>query len=138
MKVADSQVATRWGNISEFIDFDLITPNEKEARFSLADQDSTIGKIANKFVRETNYRNLILKLGSKGVLCVDREINNEAFNIDSFTDNVVDAVGAGDALLSLFTLVLFKTKSLIIAGIIGSIAASCECEIEGNIPIKGK
>ena len=39
-KVADSQVASRWGNIIDFKKFDLITPNEKEARFSLADQDS--------------------------------------------------------------------------------------------------
>ena len=38
-KVADSQVASRWGNITEFKNFDLITPNEREARFALADQD---------------------------------------------------------------------------------------------------
>ena len=30
-KVADSQVASRWGNITEFRGFDLITPNEREA-----------------------------------------------------------------------------------------------------------
>ena len=30
---------------------------------------------------------------------------------------------------------LFKTKSLIKASIIGSIAAACECEIDGNKPI---
>src|SRR3546814_14691241 len=39
-KVADSQVASRWGNILEFNGFDLITPNEKEARFALGDQDT--------------------------------------------------------------------------------------------------
>ena len=137
-KVADSQVATRWGNISDFKNFDLITPNEKEARFSLADQDSNIGTLASKLRVESNYRNLILKLGSKGVLCVGEKNDNEAFNIDSFTDNVVDAVGAGDALLAYSTLILFKTKSLVLAGIIGSIAASCECEVDGNAPIKAE
>ena len=35
-RVADSQVASRWGNITEFTDFDMITPNEREARFALA------------------------------------------------------------------------------------------------------
>ena len=35
-------------------------------------------------------------------------------------------------------LVFLKTKSLLLAGIIGSIAASCECEIDGNIPIETK
>ena len=38
-RVADSQVASRWGNITEFQGFDLITPNEREARFAMGDQD---------------------------------------------------------------------------------------------------
>ena len=48
MKVADSQVASRWGNITQFKNFDLLTPNEKEARFSLADQDSTVEKLQER------------------------------------------------------------------------------------------
>ena len=55
--------------------------------------------------------------------------------ISSFTKNIVDSIGSGDALLSYATLILFKTKSLIKASIIGSIAAACECEIDGNKPI---
>ena len=46
-RVADSQVASRWGNITEFKGFDLITPNEREARFALADQDSGIRPLAS-------------------------------------------------------------------------------------------
>ena len=42
VKVADSQVASRWGNITQFKGFDLITPNEREARFAMADQDSGV------------------------------------------------------------------------------------------------
>ena len=44
--MADSQVASRWGNITDFKHFDLITPNEREARFALADQDSGIRPLA--------------------------------------------------------------------------------------------
>ena len=134
-KVADSQVASRWGNISDFREFDLITPNEREVRFSLADQDSSIGILSAKLREETKYKNLILKLGQKGILCVGNDKKNEYFNLDSFTNKVVDAVGAGDALLAYSTLVYLKTKSLLISGIIGSMAAACECEIDGNIPI---
>src|SRR5262249_16177451 len=46
-RVADSQVATRWGNITDFQGFDLITPNEREARFALGDQDSGIRPLAS-------------------------------------------------------------------------------------------
>jgi len=137
-KVADSQVATRWGNISDFKDFDLLTPNEREARFALADQDSNIGKLSRKLKDATNYKNLILKLGERGALCCGNEDIGEVFNIDTFSTSVIDAVGAGDALLAYSTLVYLKTKSLLQAGIIGSIAASCECEIDGNIPIEIK
>jgi len=41
-RVADTQVASRWGNILDFRGFDLITPNEREARFALGDQDSVV------------------------------------------------------------------------------------------------
>jgi len=47
-KAADSQVATRWGNILAFTGFDLVTPNEREARFSMADQDSGIRILASE------------------------------------------------------------------------------------------
>jgi len=134
-KVADSQVATRWGNITEFKKFDLITPNEKEARFSLADQDSSISDLTTRLRSITKFKNLILKLGEKGAVSVK---NNFYFTIPSFARNIVDAVGAGDAMLAYATLSLVSSKSLVISTILGSIAAACECEIEGNISIQKK
>jgi len=134
-KVADSQVASRWGNITDFKNFDLITPNEKEARFSLADQDSTVGGLAGQLKKKTNYKNIILKLGSRGVVCSSEKKGSEIFSIDSFADNVLDPVGSGDALLAYASLVLKVSNSIQAAGIIGSIAAACECEIDGNKPV---
>mgnify|MGYP003950167743 CR=1 FL=1 len=55
--------------------------------------------------------------------------------VDSFVDNLVDAVGAGDALLAYSTLSMLSTNSVAIATILGSMAAACECELDGNIPI---
>jgi sugar/nucleoside kinase (ribokinase family) len=57
------------------------------------------------------------------------------FSIDSFVDDAVDPVGAGDALLAYSTLTLLSSGSLLLASIIGNMAAACECEIDGNIPI---
>ena len=67
-KVADSQVASRWGNITEFKSFDLITPNEREARFALGDQDFGIRPLAADLYDAAKCKTLILKLGDKGVL----------------------------------------------------------------------
>ena len=136
--VADSQVASRWGNILEFKNFDLITPNEREARFSLGDQDSPIGSLSDSLAKSAKSKYLILKLGDKGIFC-KRNIKNkdkpDYFSLDSYASNVLDAVGAGDALLAYASLGLKSTNSLELSSILGSLAAACECEYDGNVPI---
>ncbi|MFZ3359401.1 MAG: PfkB family carbohydrate kinase, partial [Xanthobacteraceae bacterium] len=137
-KVADSQVASRWGNITEFRGFDLITPNEREARFALGDQDSGIRPLAADIYDAARCKTLILKLGDKGVLTCrhgDHEALDSFFVVDSFVDRLVDGVGAGDALLAYATLSMLASKCELTATIIGTMAAACECEKDGNIPI---
>lgn len=137
-KVADSQVASRWGNILEFKLFDLITPNEREARFSLGDQDSGIRSIAANLYKESGCKVLILKLSNRGIItCTDSDVNSldSYFVMDSFVDNLVDPVGAGDALLAYSTLGMLATQNPVISSILGNLAAACECENNGNIPV---
>jgi cytidyltransferase-like protein len=137
-KVADSQVASRWGNITDFKGFDLITPNEREARFALADQDSGIRPLASGVYDAAECKLLILKLGDRGILACRSPKQTELdsfFVLDSFVDRLVDAVGAGDALLAYATLAMLVSRSPAEAAIIGSMAAACECEKDGNIPI---
>jgi bifunctional ADP-heptose synthase (sugar kinase/adenylyltransferase) len=137
-RVADSQVASRWGNITDFQGFDLITPNEREARFALGDQDSGIRPLASNLYDAARCRLLILKLGERGVLAccsADHESLDSFFVIDSFVDRLVDAVGAGDALLAYATLAMLAVGDAGIATILGSMAAALECECDGNIPV---
>ncbi|HEY9568299.1 MAG TPA: PfkB family carbohydrate kinase [Thalassobaculum sp.] len=136
-KVADSQVASRWGNILEFNGFDLITPNEKEARFSLGDQDTVIRPLGTRLYEEACCKVLMLKLGARGLMTF-RDAGGEPrsfFGVDSFADHVVDAVGSGDALLAYASLVLKTSGDPVLASIIGAMAAAAECEIDGNIPV---
>jgi len=138
-RVADSQVASRWGNIADFKDFDLITPNEREARFALGDQDSGIRPLASSLYDAAQCKTLILKLGERGVLTCrnsEHEAHDSFFVLDSFVDRLVDGVGAGDALLAYATLSMLATGSDVLATIIGTMAAACECERDGNVPIK--
>lgn len=137
-RVADSQVASRWGNITEFTNFDLITPNEREARFAVGDQDSGVRPLASLVYDEARCKFLIMKLGERGVLaCRDRDHYSldSYFVIDSFVDRVVDAVGAGDALLAYATLAMLTCRNDAVATILGTMAASCECEFDGNVPV---
>jgi cytidyltransferase-like protein len=137
-KVADSQVASRWGNIVDFQDFDLITPNEREARFALGDQDSGIRPLASTLYDAARCKLLILKLGERGVLAcrsADHVSLDSYFVVESFVDRLVDAVGAGDALLAYSTLAMLATRNEAIATILGAFAAAVECECDGNIPV---
>ena len=138
-RVADSQVASRWGNILDFKGFDLITPNEREARFALADQDTGVRPLAAQLHEDGKVGTVILKLGDRGVItCRNGRapgVPRSFFVVDSFVDKLVDAVGAGDALLAYATLAMVSDGSEAMATIIGSIAAALECEVDGNIPI---
>ena len=136
-RVADSQVASRWGNILDFQGFDLITPNEREARFALGDQDSVIRPLAFELHKRARCKTLMLKLGDRGILTyrTPRAESGSFFSIDSFAENVVDPLGAGDALLSYATLSLAATNSPVIASILGSMAAAAACEQDGNNPV---
>jgi rfaE bifunctional protein kinase chain/domain len=137
-RVADSQVASRWGNILEFEGFDLITPNEREARFALGDQDSVVRPLALELHTRSKCRTLILKLGDRGIITYrsDSPVDYRAFfNVETFVDRLVDAVGAGDALLAYATLSLVATRNDVIASILGNMAAAVECEHDGNWPV---
>jgi rfaE bifunctional protein kinase chain/domain len=137
LHVADSQVASRWGNILDFQGFDLITPNEREARFALGDQDSTVRPLAMELYKRANCKFLMLKMGERGMMTY-RAPSSEVrafFTVDTFADRVVDAVGAGDALLAYATITLVVSKCVVSASILGSIAAALACERDGNNPI---
>lgn len=138
IRVADSQVASRWGNILDFKDFDLITPNEKEARFSLGDQDSTIRPLGSELFLKSGAKLLILKMGDRGVMVFRDNTGStrDFFQIDSFVENLIDPVGAGDALLAYSSVVLKHTKNPLTSAVVGSIAASIACEKIGNSPVK--
>lgn len=142
-KVADSQVASRWGNILEFQGFDLITPNEREARFALGDQDSVVRPLGLELYKRSNCRMLMLKLGERGMMTFRNvpEATHDVrafFALDSFADRVVDAVGSGDGLLSYAALSLYATKNAVIASVLGSLAAAVVCEHQGNVPVGPK
>ncbi|MDD5301113.1 MAG: PfkB family carbohydrate kinase [Gallionella sp.] len=136
-RVADSQVASRWGNILEFQGFDLITPNEREARFALGDQDTVVRPLALELYQRSKCGTLILKCGERGIITYRSKSPDyhAFFNIETFADRIVDAVGAGDALLAYATLALVATKNDVIASILGNMAAGIECEHDGNWPV---
>ncbi|MGI8792800.1 MAG: PfkB family carbohydrate kinase [Acidimicrobiales bacterium] len=138
-RAADSQVASRWGNILDFQNFDLITPNEQEARFALGDQDTTIRPLGSELYEQAKCRTLMLTTGSRGLMCFRRPMSGQDhrtfFSLDSFASRVIDPVGAGDALLAYSSLALRASGNPVIASVLGGFAAAVECEHDGNVPV---
>lgn len=135
--VADSQVSNRWGNVLDFKGVDIIFPNEKEARFALGDQDTGIRPLASKLYNKSHAKHLVLKMGEKGSLIYRKTGENprDFYILDSFAENMVDAIGAGDAMMAVTAIAYKVSKNILISSILGSIAAALVCEKEGNIPV---
>ena len=138
--VADSQVASRWGNVLEFAGCDLLTPNEQEVRFAMGDQDTVIRPLGSALYDQADCKFLMLKLGARGLLTFRSPFSEDErrsfFATDSLArDSIVDPVGSGDALLAYSTLALVSTGNVVLASIVGSIAAGIECEFDGNVPV---
>ncbi len=93
-------------------------------------------QLAAKLREEADAKLVMLKLGERGVLaCRPGKGARSFFVVDSFTRQVVDPVGAGDALLAYATLAIASGASEVTATILGSLAAALECEADGNEPI---
>ena len=108
IKVADSQVASRWGNITEFESFDLITPNEREARFALGDQDSGDSAAGGAALRRRAMQDpdpqarRHAACSPAATAIIRRSIR--FLSSTAFVDRWSTRVGAGDALLAYATL----------------------------------
>ena len=94
--------------------------------------------LALELHKRSHCKTLILKCGDRGIITYrsDSPVDFRAFfTVETFADKVVDAVGAGDALLAYATLSLVATKNDVIASILGNMAAGIECEHDGNWPV---
>ena len=115
----------------------MLTPNEREARFALGDQDSTVRPLASELFRRAGCRYLLLKLGDRGLIGYRSAgpMPREFFTVDSFVEHLVDPIGAGDALLARAALGLVATQNIVVAAVLGAISAALACERQGNVPV---
>ena len=135
----DLQCSSQVGKVTKFNKFDLITPTEKEARIALDDNESGIEWIANKLIKDTNSKNMLMKLGPDGFIAYNNEKSMERQNFPALTANPIDVTGAGDSLFAAMSVSLYSGASLIESSAIGVCMASLAVQEVGNIPItKGR
>ena len=133
----DSQSSSQVGNISDFKDFSLLCPNEREARLAVSDRDLGIEALARELIERTGCRELIMKLGPDGFISYERDsdgiVSNQPF--PALTVNPVDVAGAGDSLLAVMSIGLSVGLRTHVAAAIGCCMASLAVTNMGNVPI---
>lgn len=138
MMVADSQSSSQIGDISRFKGMMLLTPTEREARLAVSDFNSGLVVLAEKLRKKSRAKNIILTLGSEGLLAHAAQINNDEWLTDrlpAFNTAPKDPAGAGDSLLTCGSMAMAVGADIWQSLYLGSIAAACQVGRVGNIPL---
>lgn len=150
--VGDVQCSSQIGQVTRLKGLTAATPSEREARLALWDRESGLSDLGVKLLDETRHRSLVLTLGSRGLMILDTEGRDweEIANppqmhaikkklkieyLPAFGGNVVDAMGAGDAMLSAFASALSGGASMMEAAYLGNCASAIEVGHMGNVPV---
>ena len=118
-------------SMRNYKNIDCVIINENELRYEMRDKNNKVELLMKKFSFQQKIKSLVVTRGIYGALLYDK--NKNKFTIcEAFAENVVDKIGAGDAMLSIIAL-FFKcgfTKELSLLG--GSLAAAQSAETIGN------
>ena len=141
MMVADSQSSSQVGDVSRFQHMALMTPTEHEARLAVRDFHSGLVVLAEKLRQESCAENIIVTLGSEGVLIHAALTESERWLTDrlkAMNQAPKDPAGAGDSLLTGAALALAVGANIWEAAFLGSIAAAHQVGRLGNTPLRSK
>jgi len=136
--------------LTAFQHFDLLSPSEAEIRGATRTFDESLPAAAWRVLEAGHTRRLFITLGGDGLIAFE-PLANSATDTDNDHDShrsrvrgehvpalsgaPIDPMGCGDALLSAATLALTTGASTLASAFLGSIAAACEAQRLGNIPI---
>jgi len=138
ISAADSQSSSQTGDISRFKNMDFIFPTEYEARVSLRNNDDGLVILADKLSKLSRVKNIILKLGSEGILLHLEQNQNSKFKTDrlgALNNYSKDVAGAGDSMLVTTVLSHASGASIWESAYLGSLAAAIQVGRVGNIPL---
>ncbi|MDH5672768.1 MAG: PfkB family carbohydrate kinase [Myxococcales bacterium] len=151
--VGDTQASSQIGTVTRLKNITATTPSEREARLAVWDREAGIADVGVKLLKETGNRALVITLGHRGCMIFDtggrnwgdiaptdwpHEIkrNLTIEYLPSFATHVVDAMGAGDALLSALAVSLSANASMLEGALLGSCASAVAVANLGNAPVR--
>ena len=128
-------VDPKWDNFYEYKNVHFFKPNIQEFQKAVGNnfQKDDFLKHGTKMRKKVNVDILLVTKGSDDAALFTKEGNH---SIPTETHNVHDVSGAGDTVISTFTLADLSGANVIEAANIANIAASIVCAQVGVVPIK--
>jgi D-beta-D-heptose 7-phosphate kinase/D-beta-D-heptose 1-phosphate adenosyltransferase len=117
-------VDPKTGNFEYYHGVDVITPNHLEAgifcRFEIVDED-TLVRAGKQMLKELDCRSVLITQGKDGMTLFEN--SGEIIHIPTVAKNVFDVTGAGDTVISPFSLALASGLDLKSAAVLSNYAA---------------
>ena len=115
--------------ITKYNRVDYISIDEKELRLPFGDAYGSIESLIQKLEAITHCSNIQITLGASGSMLY----HGGKFNMTpAFATSVKDSVGAGDAVLSITTLLEFQKAPVEVTGFVGNCMGTLAVNILGN------
>jgi len=116
------------------------TPNENEVFSCFPEKDKkdiSIKNAGNKIIKKINSQTLLITRGSKGMMLFKK--NKKPFLIPIFgSKNIVDVTGAGDTVISIFTLGWLALNDFILSAILANTGGAITVMKSGTSPVSKK
>jgi rfaE bifunctional protein nucleotidyltransferase chain/domain len=115
--------------ITKYRGCDYISIDENELRLPFGDRYGDLDALVRRLADITGCPNITITLGGEGALYYHQE---DIYRVPAMTANVVDSVGAGDAVLSVSSLLAYQNCSPEMLPYIGNCVGALAVQIIGN------
>ncbi|MBF0486851.1 MAG: adenylyltransferase/cytidyltransferase family protein [Nitrospirae bacterium] len=116
--------------ITKYNRVNFICLDEYEARLAVQDKFSAIDNIARALMSEVSFNHLVITLGGRGLIYINGR--GEITKVPAFATNIVDIVGAGDALFTYAASCLAVDMPTEAASFVGNVVGALAVQIVGN------
>jgi bifunctional ADP-heptose synthase (sugar kinase/adenylyltransferase) len=128
---AQSNAGNRgFNNITKYPKADYVSMAEHEIRLEMRDLNGRIQPMMKDLLDRLHCKEITVTRGRKGCMILNQ--NGEFYQVPSFVTNVVDRVGAGDALFAVTSLAASAGAPAELIAFLGNVAGAIAVEIMGN------
>ena len=117
--------------MNNYLDIDCAIINEGELRHELRNRENIVDELMKELAESLRAKNLVVTQGKGGATLYALD-NGKYHYCPAFASNVVDKIGAGDAMLALISCAMKTGFDADLSLFMGSLAAAQSVETIGN------